>query len=85
MTHFDFAKATLSVKINQIAALIKVSILNATHSASICSDTGVKGGIVVVEGEVARTSNTNRTAPIDARDGTDTERTTDAAAAVRLR
>ncbi len=38
--HFDFVKATLSVKIHQIAALIKVSILNATNSKAACSEDG---------------------------------------------
>ena len=52
--HFDFVKATLSVKIHQIAALIKVSILNATHSDPECSVFGVHVGAAgAVEVEAA--------------------------------
>lgn len=66
MAHFDFAKAALSVKINQIAALIKVSILKAAHRGSVCSVAGVHAGIAAVEAEVARIGTTHRTAPIAA-------------------
>ena len=71
-------------QINQIASLIKVSILEATHRVSVGSDVGEHGGIAAVEVEDARSSTYNRTAPIDA-DGTNTaERTiTDEAEARR--
>ena len=50
--------------INQIAALIKVSILKATNSVSVCSVVGVHVGIAAIEVEVARIGAANRTAPI---------------------
>ena len=67
-------------QINQIASLIKVSILEATHSDSACSVVGVHVGTAAEE-EVARIGAANRTAPVVAV-GTDiVERTTDVAAA----
>jgi len=81
---FDFAKATLRVK---IIKLIKVSILKATNRESACPADGTHIGIVAKEAEEARIGaanrTANRTAPIAAA-GTDTaERTTAAAAAAR--
>jgi hypothetical protein len=75
---FDFAKATLRVK---IIKLIKVSILKATNRESESSVAGIHTGTAATEVEVARTGAANRTAPIDAA-GTDTEERTIAADAV---
>ena len=64
MSPFDSAKATLRVKINQIAALIKVSILKATNRVAVRSKAAVHAGTAAAEAEVARGSATKRTAPI---------------------
>ena len=73
-------------QINQIAALITVSILKATHSDSARSRVGGNVGIAAVEEEVARIGGaTNHTAPIIA-DGTEiVERTIVEGAAARHR
>ena len=75
--------AALSAKINQIAALIKVSILKATHSKAECSVVGVHGGIAADEDEVARIGTTHRTAPIEAAGTDKAERTTAVGAVAR--
>ena len=54
----------LKCQINQIAALIKVSILKATHSESVCSVVGAHVGSAANEVEAARIGATNLTAPI---------------------
>ena len=67
----------------QIAALIKVSILEATNSASACSVGGAHDGSAAIEVEAARIGAANRTAPIEAA-GTDIgERTIIAEAVAR--
>ena len=53
-------------QINQIAALIKVSILDAAHRVPVRSAAGVHAGIADVEADVARSGATNHTAPIEA-------------------
>ncbi len=87
MSPFNSAKAALSVKINQIAALIKVSILNATHRGSVRSAVGAHAGTAAAEAELARTGTNNRTAPIFAEvaDTADAERTTDEVAGTSQR
>ena len=77
---FDFAKATLRVK---IIKLIKVSILKATNRESACSEAGIHIGRAATEEEEARIGAANRTAPIEAA-GTDIdERTIDDVAVAR--
>ena len=64
-------------QINQIASLIKVSILEATHRESACSVEGAAhAGIAAAEDEAARTSTANRTAPIVAVGTTNTDEST---------
>ena len=63
MAPFDFAKATLRVK---IIKLIKVSILKATNRVAECSVIGIHIGIAEIEVEDARIGAANRTAPIEA-------------------
>ncbi len=75
---FDFAKATLRVK---IIKLIKVSILKATNRESVRSAVGIHSGSAATAAEVARIGAANRTAPIDAV-GTDTVERTIAVEAV---
>ena len=41
-----------------------MSILEATHRESVCSDDGVHVGMAAAEDEAARISTANRTAPI---------------------
>ena len=77
MAPFDFAKATLRVK---IIKLIKVSILKATNRASERSAVGIHTGRAATEVEAARIGAVNRTAPIAA-EGTDNAERTIAAAA----
>ena len=77
MAPFDFAKATLRVK---IIKLIKVSILKATNRETGGSDVGSHTGTAATEAEAARTGAANRTAPIVA-DGTDIAERTNAAEA----
>ena len=72
-------------QINQIAALIKVSILKAAHRLSARSVAGVHEGIAAAEVEVARIGTTNRTAPIVAVGADIVERPTAAAADARHR
>jgi hypothetical protein len=77
---FDFAKATLRVK---IIKLIKVSILKATNRDPARSAAGIHKGNAATEAEAARTGAVNRTAPIEA-GGTDkVERTIAAGAEAR--
>jgi hypothetical protein len=71
----------LKCQINQIASLIKVSILKATHRDAECSGVVAHAGTAAVEVEVARVGKDTRTAPVVA-DGTDTAEQTIAAAAV---
>jgi len=52
-------------QINQIASLIKVSILEATHRVAACSVVGEHVGTAAEEEEAAGTSTANRTAPIE--------------------
>ena len=63
MAPFDFAKATLRVK---IIKLIKVSILKATNRDPARSAAGIHKGNAATEAEAARTGAVNRTAPIEA-------------------
>ena len=51
-------------QINQIASLIKVSILKATNSESVGSFAGPHDGSAAIEVEATRTGTANRTAPI---------------------
>ena len=53
-------------QINQIAALIKVSILKAANRESFCSVVVGHDGFGAVEVEGAQKGTTNRTAPISA-------------------
>ena len=68
-------------QINQIAALVKVSILNTTYSDSVCSVARAHTDTAAIEVEAARNGAKNRTAPIVA-EGTDIEERTTAVAAV---
>ncbi len=70
-------------QINQIASLIKVSILKATNSESDCSVEGVHDGKAATEVEAARTGTANRTAPIVAVRTDRAERTIAVAAVAR--
>lgn len=62
-------------QINQIATLIKGSILKATHRESVCSIVGVHVGIAAIEEEEASRRAANCTTPIVA-EGTDIEERT---------
>ncbi len=71
----------VKVSKNQIASLIKVSILKTTNRESISSEVGGHGGIAATEAEAAGIGAANRTRPIAA-DGTDIAERTIAAVAV---
>ena len=58
------ADGIVKCQINQIASLIKVSILEATHSVTACSVVVVNAGIAAAEAEVASAGVINRTAPV---------------------
>ncbi len=68
-------------QINQIAALIKVSFLEATHRGPVRSAGVVQAGNAAAEEEEVGEGASNRTAPIDAA-GTHIVERTSAAAAV---
>ena len=70
-------------QINQIASLIKVSILKATNSESESSVEVAHVGIAATEAEVTRIGTANRTAPIAAACTDTVERTIAAAADAR--
>ena len=72
MAPFDFAKATLRVK---IIKLIKVSILKATNRETVSSEVGIHTGIAAKAVEEARIGAENRTAPTEA-EGTDIDERT---------
>jgi hypothetical protein len=56
----------LTYQINQIAALIKVSILKATNWEPVRTDVGEHAGTDAVEAEAASIGTDNRTTPIAA-------------------
>ena len=58
----------IKYQIDQLAALIKVSILKATHSETVCSFYGEKAGIIGDYVQTLRIGGANRTAPIEAGD-----------------
>ncbi len=82
MTAYAIFKSWLPLKVgmvkcqmNQIAALIKVSFLEATHREPVRSVVEVHVGIAAVEVEVVGVGATNRTAPIEAVGTHNVERT----------
>ncbi len=78
MAPFDFAKATLRVK---IIKLIKVSILKATNRAPVRSEAVTHNERAATDAEAARIGAENRTAPI-VEESTDTAERTIAEVAV---
>ncbi len=63
------------LKLHQIGSLIKVSILDATHSESGTTPGDTHAGIATANAETTRICAANRTAPIDAY-GPDIEQST---------